>query len=307
MPFPNPLTWLDGLRRLRARKPLPTSLGSRDIQTRLGADLKRWSVFSAKVENIRALQTINDVVARLIGGISPEAQAARNRGEAPLKLSVPDAKHELEQTFRKLGVGVDDPRDIGTIKDPTSDARLQLIVNTQENLAYGYGRYIATQDPDTLDLWPCWELVRVSPVNVPRGFKLGLGGKIVPVSGDSWPERWAKVGGQRYDGGRMIALKNDPIWERLGDPKTFDDALGNPYPPFAFNSGYDVADVSRKEAERLGVIAPNAPAPQPQTRDLISDIHASAANFDRALQSALANDPELVIQDGVLGLKASDQ
>ncbi len=48
MPFPNPLTWLDGLRRLRARKPLPTSLGSRDIQTRLGADLKRWSVFSAK-------------------------------------------------------------------------------------------------------------------------------------------------------------------------------------------------------------------------------------------------------------------
>ena len=60
---------------------------------------------------------------------------------------MPDAKHELEQTFRKLGVGVDDPRDIGTIKDPTSDARLQLIVNTQENLAYGYGRYIATQDP----------------------------------------------------------------------------------------------------------------------------------------------------------------
>ena len=184
-----------------------------------------------------------------------------------------------------------------------SDARLQLIVNTQENLAYGYGRYIATQDPDTLDLWPCWELVRVSPVNVPRGFKLGLGGKVVPVSGDSWPERWAKIGGQRYDGGRMIALKNDPIWERLGDPKTFDDALGNPYPPFAFNSGYDVRDVSRKEAERLGVMAPNAPAPQPQTRDLLSDIHASAANFDRALQSALENDPELTIKDGVLGLR----
>ena len=100
----------------------------------------------------------------------------------------------------------------------------------------------------------------------------------------------------------MIALKNDPIWERLGDPKTFDDALGNPYPPFAFNSGYDVRDVSRKEAERLGVIAPNAPALQPQTRDLLSDIHASAANFDKALQSALENDPELVMQDGVLAL-----
>ena len=302
MPFSKPTTWFAGLRRLLARQPLPTSLGSRDIQTRLGADLKRWSVFSAKIENLRALQTINDVVAKLIGGISPEAQAARDRGEAPLKLSVPDAKHQLEQTFRKLGVGVDDPRDIGTIKDPNSDARLQLIVNTQENLAYGYGRYVATQDPDTLDLWPCWELVRVSPVNVPRGFKLGLSGKLVPVSGDSWPERWAKIGGQRFEG-RMIALKNDPIWERLGDPKVFDDALGNPYPPFAFNSGFDVRDVSRKEAESLGVIAKDAPAPQPQTRDLLSDIHASAANFDRALQSALANDPELVMQDGVLGLR----
>ena len=62
-------------------------------------------------------------------------------------------------------------------------------------------------------------------------------------------------------------------------------------------------DVSRKEAERLGVIAPNAPAPQPKTRELLSDIHSSAANFDKALQSALANDPELVMQDGVLGLR----
>ncbi len=55
----------------------------------------------------------------------------------------------------------------------------------------------------------------------------------------------------------MIALKNDPIWSRLGSSDLFEDGLDNPYPPFAFNSGMGVRDVARDEAEQLGLLEPN--------------------------------------------------
>lgn len=298
--FLKPLTWLDGIRRLRARKELPTTLGSRDLQM-LDAGLKRWAVFSAKVENARALQKINQVVEELIKGVTPEDEAARAAGVRPLKLSLPDAKLKLRDTFEKLGVRTTDPDQIGTLQDPQSDARLSLIVETQEQLAHGYGTYMATQDEDLLDMWPCWELTRVSPSRVPRGLREGPQGAVQRVPGDSWPERWKKAGGEIYDG-RMIALKNSVIWERLGDPTIFDDALGNPYPPFAFNSGMDVRDVTRDEAERLGVIKRNAPAPKPNKRAIDEDINASAANFEPALRRALDADPTLAMDGDVLTL-----
>ncbi|MDP2227282.1 MAG: hypothetical protein Q8J78_07365, partial [Moraxellaceae bacterium] len=71
-----------------------------------------------------------------------------------------------------------------------------------------------------------------------------------------WAARWQKAGGEFFDG-RMVALKNDPIWSRLGDSSLFPDGLDNPYPPFAFNSGMGVRDVDRDEAEQLGLIAKN--------------------------------------------------
>jgi len=49
----------------------------------------------------------------------------------------------------------------------------------------------------------------------------------------------------------MVALKSSGIWQALGD---FEDGLGNPYPPFAFNSGMILQDVERDEAVKLGVI-----------------------------------------------------
>jgi hypothetical protein len=79
----------------------------------------------------------------------------------------------------------------------------------------------------------------------------------VPKVSRDWPERWETAGGELVDGDRMVAAKDDDLWNRLGDPDLFDDGLGNPYPPFAFSSGMDVADVTREEAERLGVIDPD--------------------------------------------------
>jgi len=289
------MSWLEGIRRLAARKVLPTTLGTEDLR-RLGGDVKRWGIFSAKIANAEALQEINDVVTEVVRGITPKDEetftvtqkdgTTYEKRKKPLQLSIPDAKLRLRNKFRELGVTVEDPAKIGTIQDPESDARLQLIVQTQEELAQGYGRFIANQDPDLLDAWPCQELIRISPSLVQR----------------DWKERWARCGGHLYDG-RMIALKNADIWDRLGDSNTFPDALGNPYPPFAFNSGMDVRNIRREEAEKLGVIEKFTPAPRPRERSLTEDVQASPARFDDSIRLALANDPTMVLEDGVLSLR----
>lgn len=293
--FTKPLSWLEGIRRLAARKVLPTTLGTEDLR-RLGGDVKRWGIFSAKIANAEALQEINDVVTEVVRGITPKDEetftvtqkdgTTYEKRKKPLQLSIQDAKLKLRDKFRELGVTVENPAKIGTIEDPESDARLQLIVSTQEELAQGYGKFIASQDPDLLDIWPCQELVRISPSLVQR----------------DWKERWARCGGQLYEG-RMIALKNSDIWDRLGDSNTFPDALGNPYPPFAFNSGMDVKNIKREEAEQLGVIERFTPAPQPRERALTEDVKASPARFDESIRIALANDPTMVLEDGVLSLR----
>ena len=293
--FTKPIAWLDGIRRLTARKVLPTTLGTEELRG-LGGDIKRWAVFSAKIQKAEALQEINDVVTEVVRGITPKDEetftvtqkdgTTYQKRKKPLQLSIPDAKLRLRDKFRELGVTVENPSKIGTIEDPESDARLQLIVTTQEELAQGYGRFIANQDADLLDVWPCQELVRNSPSLVQR----------------NWKERWARCGGHLHDG-RMIALKNADIWDKLGDSNTFPDALGNPYPPFAFNSGMGVEDVSRMESEKLGVIEKFTPAPRPRERALNEDLHASADRFDDSIRLALANDPTMVLEDGVLSLR----
>jgi hypothetical protein len=54
---------------------------------------------------------------------------------------------------------------------------------------------------------------------------------------------------------RMAALKASSVWQELGDGAGgYEDTLGNPFPPFSFNSGMDVNEVARTEAVELGLI-----------------------------------------------------
>jgi len=67
--------------------------------------------------------------------------------------------------------------------------------HTNLQQAQGYGHWAQGQDPAVLDQWPAQELIRVQETRVQR----------------DWAARWASAGGTFFDG-RMIALKNDPIW-----------------------------------------------------------------------------------------------
>ena len=294
--FSKAVGWAQGVRRLMDRKLLPTTLGTEELRG-VSADLKRVSVFSAKIEVADALQGINDVVKEVIRGIEPKDEEVfiykradgteEVRRKKPLQLSIQDAKLMLREKFRSLGITAQDPTKVDTIQDPTSDARIDLIVRTQESLAHNYGTYLAGQDETILSLWPAQELVRNGPSLVPR----------------HWKERWEKVGGQLYEG-RMIAMKDSSVWSKLGDTALFPDALGNPYPPFAFNSNMGVENVSRDEAVRLGVMSQNTPTPRPDTRTMSEDTRATADRFDEALRLTLAMEPDITFdREGVLTLR----
>jgi hypothetical protein len=277
-----PRPFLEGARRAASRGLLPTSLGSRELALRLDGEVKRAAMFSARVEQARVLQRLRDVVAEVVRGVTPQSEALRAAGEAPVLLSVPDAKLKIQRELDAIGYQAAED-EAGTIKDLRSDARLSLMVETNEALTHGHGRWVAAQDADLLDAFPAWELVRISPASEPR----------------NWALRWMMAGGTTY-GGRMIALKGSPVWDGLGNPRLFDDALGNPYPPFAFNSGMDVRDVGRQEAESLGLISRGAAAPAPDARALDEGMEVSAGRFDDAMRTALESDPDLVLDGGVL-------
>lgn len=281
-----PRPFLAGARRAASRGILPTSLGSRELALRLDGEVKRAAMFSARVEQARVLQRLRDVVAEVVRGVTPESEALRAAGEAPVLLSMQDAKLKLQQELDAVEY-TPAPDDVGTIKDLRTDARLNLMVETNEAVTHGHGRWVAAQDTDLLDAFPAWELVRISPAAEPR----------------NWPLRWMMAGGTTY-AGRMVALKNSPVWDALGNPRLFADALGNPYPPFAFNSGMDVREISRGEAEALGVIKPGAPAPAQDQRALDEGMQVSASTFDSAMTQALANDPDLTMDGGVLKPRA---
>jgi hypothetical protein len=88
----------------------------------------------------------------------------------------------------------------------------------------------------------------------------------------NWKERWAKAAEGTPENGRndseYIARKDHPIWQRLGS--LWEDSLGNPFPPFAWDSGMGVEEIDRDEAMGVGVIDARAvvasqlkePAPQ---------------------------------------------
>lgn len=261
MLFARPLPFREALQSAEVRSILPTSLSSAEL-ARIEPELRERARFSAGVTMAEHIQRLDDVVREIIEG----------------KLDFATAKLALKEELDALGYqpSVED-RD--TIKDLRSDKRraLQLQVNTRQ--AQGYGAWLQGQDPDVLDQWPAQELFRAEDREQPR----------------AWLERWVTAGGKLSEGDRMIALKNDPIWEKIS-------AFGVPYPPFDFQSGMDVRDVDRREAESLGLIDQAAPGPIPQTRGFNDDLEVSPRVRSAALRDALLSTGEFKFQDDILTL-----
>lgn len=220
MIFPAPVTAQEATDYLDQKMLLPTDMKTWAID-QLPAELRARVAISATVTKAEFLE-------EAFKGVKALAAGSADRAKFRLQL-----KGLLQQLDYQPKAGTE-----GTLKDLSSDRRLNLILDTNLAQANGYAYHKASQDPDLLDAYPAQEFIRVESRSKPR---------------DNWRERWAAArnktspDGATNGSGRMVALKTHGIWKALS-------RFGTPYEPFDFNSGMGVEDVSREDAIALGLI-----------------------------------------------------
>lgn len=246
--------------KFRSRSVVASPLSSEQWQ---GIDLaiRERAFFSAKVESVRLLQSMQDGIDTALAGVRREGKGLG--GGAGAFQGRTRFVQEMQRLGVELGLVPSDPALVGTIQDITSARRLRLIYDFQIESAQEFARWQAGQDPAVLAAFPAQEFVRVASRAKPR---------------INWRERWTEAGG-KFFGARMIAAKNADTWQRLS-------RFGTPCPPFDFNSGMGVRDVRRRDAEALGVLSPGETI-LPAVRDFNDGLQASVANVSPPLRAEL--------------------
>ena len=187
-------------------------------------DSSQWNQIQAGFRN-RAFFSSQVAKANILEAIHARTVEYVKRGA-----DISEARKLMRQDLEQLKYAPE-PGQENTIKDLFTKARLDVILKTNEAQARGYIEHLGGMKPGAFAAFPAQEFKRVEARKAQR---------------QDWPARWQKAGGKFY-GGRMIALKDDPVWVELS-------VFGNPFPPFDWGSGMGVRDVSREEAEKLGLI-----------------------------------------------------
>jgi hypothetical protein len=243
----------EALAKFAGKIAVASDLTSAEWLAHVPAALRDRALFSARVTQ-----------AQLVSGLGQQIESLLRAETDPAT-----ARLEIRRLLRSIGYQPD-AKDRGTIKDLSSDARINLQLGQNVQSAQGYGQWSQGQDPGAVDAFPAQELFRLESRDEPR----------------DWPTRWNAARGElgaatTATDGRvaMVALKSDPIWERLS-------TFGVPWPPFDFNSGMWVRDVDRRRAEELGVIKPGQRATSGVER-FNRDLQASARDMDAATLAGL--------------------
>jgi len=286
-----PLPFSEALDRLAQKRVLTTGLSSAELRQEFPAALRQRALFSARTTKAAILQEYQDKLGALLDG----------------KTNLATARMEMQQLFDALGYtpergfAGDEEHDIppaerGSLRDLSSRKRIDLVLTTNLRQCANFGFWKQGQSDFALFAYPCYELIRIYPRQIPRGLRLSKGA-LEHVEGEDWPSRWETVGGTFYGLGRMIARKDDEIWGRLGDSAIFPDALDTFLPPFAFNSGYGWREIDRAEAIKLGVINEETEV-EGQRHDLNENLQASVEAFDPEFLRAVKRELELDIAEG---------
>jgi hypothetical protein len=230
---------------------LPTELGSAELQE-ITQRMKERVFFSARTSNLWYLDRLKALVERYVKGEGKDNDLAQLRVEARRLLAqagyTPGAGFPGDEA---LGIP---PASAGSLRDLSSEKRLNLIYDTQAQLMRGQG--LKLRGAKRADRYPAWELVRVAKFNSEYQRE--------------WRKRW-DIASDNTDAvgvlnaARMIAVKSSPIWLALGSSALFPDAVNADHPPFAFNSGMGWREVPLEEVEELGL---NASSLQPPASSL---------------------------------------
>ena len=203
-----------------------SSLNSREWNL-VQAGLRDRAFISSQVESMRILHAARRMVADRAGG----------------QLSASEIRRDLRKVISSTGYRPPAGKE-GTLQDLYSKRRLDTIIRTNVEQARGYVRHLDGMKPGAFAAFPGQELIRVRERKEKR----------------DWATRWKNAGGRFYNG-RMIALRDDPIWERIS-------VFGNPFPPFDWGSGMGVRAVSRRDSIALGVVTDN------EVRDKVQELKA---------------------------------
>lgn len=256
--------------RMSSKLPVARALRS-DEWSDVPVELRDRAFFTANFAQADLLQLMHEKLTRALE--LGREQVAKGERLVTRSTFIGDMKKALADSGYLPPQGKE-----GTLQDHSSRGRLGLIYDTNTRMAQEYGEWKVGQDPDILDAFPAQELIRWRSRKVPR----------------NWIARWRDHGGKFFKGGRMIARKNDSIWVAIS-------AFRNPYPPFDFNSGMGVSDVSRDQAEALGVIEPGEKIPHAHKIKGFNDtLSLSCTNLTQELKERLKAQfgDQVVYQDG---------
>lgn len=237
MTFDAPIPFLDAIKRIVGLKAMPTDQGSAALSS-LPADIRKLALFSARTTNAAYLEKVRDVLSRYANG----------------EINMATAKMELQQWLKTAGYNPESgfpgdssvPPAATQLQNLASDGRIKLVVETLARHAQSAAYLQQGMDEDGLFDFPCWEFRRLYWRRVPRGES----GK---ENDPDWQERWVRSGGTLYDG-RMIATKDDDVWDKISDSGIWPDGMDSDCDPVVFNTGYGRIEVPRKECIKLGVI-----------------------------------------------------
>ena len=219
-------------------------------------DSKEWNQVQAAFRN-RAFFSSQVAQANII-----QAMRGRVAEYAERSVDISEARKLMRADLDRAHYQPD-PGKEGTIKDLYSKARLDVILKHNLRQARGMIQRARGMTPGAFAAFPAQEFKRTHKRQTER---------------KDWPERWHKAGGKVY-GGRMIALKTDPVWERLS-------VFGNPFPPFDWGSGMGVIGVDRKTAIELGLVTDE------KLREETAALRSAkpeAAKFNDNLQATVPN------------------
>jgi hypothetical protein len=286
------MRFIAALKELAKKKLVPTALNTEQLRE-IDASIRRQALFSARMTQLRALQTLKEGLEGMLEGQDNLATAKLRMIELYRELGY-DAELGGFEADRSADAPVRiPPARRGSLRDLASDKRLNLTITTNYRIAANQVFVAKGLEERRLHMYPCYELVRIGRVRTPRGFKRRKGGALEPQPGDDWPARFIAAGGQLWDKGtRMIAPKTSDVWQKLGDGAGgHTDTLGNPFAPFAFGSKYGLREVARDEALLLGVITSGEEVKEEVKRGLPRvKSKAEAAGLDPALIAAMRRD-----------------
>jgi len=271
MIFSAPIPFAEALASRKVKRLMPTTASARELEA-LEPQLKERAFFMARVNHLGMVAETHSTIGRML-----EDGVDMNKARTDLKEYLVSIGYDPANPPEGF-----EPAKPGSLRDLSSDARLNVVLDTNMGMANGYGQFAKANDPAILDDYPCWELVR----NDAR------------IKERSWRQRWVEAGGKLSgSSARMIATKDDPIWSNLGPFKL-------PYPPFDYNSGMGVEEVDREEAEALGVIKPSTVV-APQDRGFNDGVKGSVPRigeeFDVVTERGLGHFSDL--SEGVATMK----